>query len=378
MAKAKPLIDTAADVPEQFADPMIVSDPAPEIPVEPPTVSSPQRRGSGFLGMVAGGAIAAALGFGVALYAFPNGWQPVTTPSSELTDLTARLNAAEARLGEIDTSSAPADPRIEGLIADVSALRAAVETLPQQAGEADPRIGTLEQRLTALEAMPVGEGGSVSPAVIGALQADIVALRSQSQEQQGNEGEQLAAVEAAAKAAQDDVAAARAELDALVAKATATLALGRLQSALDAGSPLGPALAELEAAGVAPPQVLVDAGPAGIPTLVQLQDSFPADARAALEAARRANPGEGWTDRLGTFLQSQTGARSLTPTEGSDPDAVLSRAEDTLRQGNLTGTLDELGTLPPEAATALADWVAKATLRIDALAAVDGLAGNSP
>ncbi|MBV5276525.1 hypothetical protein JZU56_01410, partial [bacterium] len=63
------------------------------------------------------------------------------------------------------------------------------------------------------------------------------------------------------------------------------------------------------------------------PSAQALQASFPDSARTALEAALRANMGESWSERVGNFLRTQVGVRSLTPRDGPDPDAILSRAE---------------------------------------------------
>jgi len=113
-----------------------------------------------------------------------------------------------------------------------------------------------------------------------------------------------------------------------------------------------------------------------VPTLQSLRETFPNAARAALEAARQADMGAGWTDRITAFLQTQTGARSLTPREGTDPDAILSRAEAALASGDVAATLAELATLPEAAKPDLAAWQAQAQLRLDAAAALAGLTGS--
>lgn len=122
--------------------------------------------------------------------------------------------------------------------------------------------------------------------------------------------------------------------------------------------------------------MLADHAAAGLPTIASLRDSFPAAARDGLEAALRANMGESWTDRVSNFLRSQTGLRSLTPREGDDPDAVLSRAEAALEAGDVAGALAELERLPDAAKPALADWTASARVRLEAEAAFATLAAN--
>ena len=101
----------------------------------------------------------------------------------------------------------------------------------------------------------------------------------------------------------------------------------------------------------------------GIPTIADLRDSFEDAARQSLEDALRANMGESWTERVSNFLRSQTGLRSLTPREGDDPDAILSRAEAALGAGRIADALVELDAMPDAGKPALADWVAEAGIR---------------
>jgi hypothetical protein len=145
-----------------------------------------------------------------------------------------------------------------------------------------------------------------------------------------------------------------------------------LRAALDTGQAYTAAVAMLQGSDV--PAALSDHAATGLPTLANLQGSFPAAARAALDAALRANPGETWTDRVGTFLRSQTGARSVTPREGNDPDAVLSRAEAALATGDLDTALQEISALPDEAKAAMTDWTNLAEQRRAAAAAIETLA----
>jgi hypothetical protein len=111
-----------------------------------------------------------------------------------------------------------------------------------------------------------------------------------------------------------------------------------------------------------------------VPSLATLQDSFAEAARVALEAALRADMGDSWTDRAMSFFRTQTGARSLTPREGSDPDAILSRAEAALAKGDLATSLAELDSLPEVARAAMADWRSTADQRLLAITALRELA----
>ena len=101
---------------------------------------------------------------------------------------------------------------------------------------------------------------------------------------------------------------------------------------------------------------------------------FPPAARDALDAARLDDPNS--TKGIGAFLKRQLGARSTTPQEGNDTDAILSRAEDALKREDLSTALIELDALPPVAAEKMAGWVEMATQRRDALAAVNAVAAD--
>ena len=111
----------------------------------------------------------------------------------------------------------------------------------------------------------------------------------------------------------------------------------------------------------------------GLPSLQVLRQGFPDAARAALDASLRASKGDTWTERVSVFLRGQTGTRSLIPREGTDPDAVLSRAEAAVTAGDLALALTELAALPDAGKAAMADWLGLAAQRQDAVAAVQAL-----
>jgi hypothetical protein len=167
------------------------------------------------------------------------------------------------------------------------------------------------------------------------------------------------------------LAEVRAEAEAIALASARRAALLQLHSALDSGAPFAGALEVLADQSV--PAVLLDNAGAGLPNLQQLRDAFPDAAREALDAALRANMGESWAERVSNFLRNQTGARSLTPREGGDPDAVLSRAEAALAEGDLNGALSEIAALPEASQAAMAEWLAQAQLRQAAVQAVQDL-----
>jgi hypothetical protein len=222
-------------------------------------------------------------------------------------------------------------------------------------------------RLAALESKPMPAG--TDSAALDQLRADVAAIKTNG-----------AAVMSAQVQADLDakVQATEAKLTAIEqsaqAQAAATLtraALGQIAAALDSGAPYPSAIAALAGADIA--VVLTDNASAGLPSLQALQASFPDSARTALEAALRANMGESWSERVGNFLRTQVGVRSLTPRDGPDPDAILSRAEAALTAGDVAQALAEIATLPTPAQDALSAWRVRAQLRLDAQAALAAL-----
>lgn len=345
-------------------DPMAALQPQPPaepVPIPEPASRSGAPRRGGFVGGLLGGVIAAGAGFGVAQYV-PNGW-----PLADTTALTAQMDRQAQQIEALTAQIAAPDTALQDRVAALEA-----KTAPDLS-PFDTRLVALEQRLTAIEAMPMGDGASpaamaAQDAALKTLQAEVLALKTAAtpaavQAITAKAEQQLQQAEAAA-------AQIKADAEAMAKTAETRTALGRLRAALDSGAPYAailPALPDM-------PAVLSAHAETGLPTLAGLQDSFPAAARAALEAALRANMGESWSQRVTSFLRSQIGARSLEPREGTDPDAILSRAEAAVAVGDLTAALTEITALPAEAQPALADWRAMAEQRLAAVQAVADLA----
>ena len=305
---------------------------------------------------VLGGIVAALIGYGLA-QVVPNGW-PIaadTTLHEQLVAEGAQVQALKAQVLELgqrlDAAAALADrvaklesaPAPKG--ADVTVLEARIAGLEARpASGADP--AALAQLKSDVEALKASGAGIVSPAVQASLNAKVAETEAK-----------LAAIEDSAKTTS--------------AATMARAAVRQIAAAMDSGAPYSAAMADM--AGADLPAVLTDHATTGLPTLQGLQADFPAAARAALDAALRANMGASWTDRVANFLRAQTGVRALTPRDGTDPDAVLSRAESATAKGDLATALKEINALPPEGVAAMAEWQTKAQLRLDAEAAVQAL-----
>lgn len=331
----------------------------PSATPEPTPPKSPPAKRGGFVALLLGGAIAAGAGFGLAQYV-PGGW-----PLADTSALQAALDAQSKDIATLQAQLAEAAK----LAPRLAALESGSDLAPL-----NEAVAGLTDRVAAIESLPQ-DGSSASPAAIAALGAQLAKLQSEldalkSQPAAGNAPALAAEAEARLKEAEAQAAQMKAEAEALARAATARAALGRLQTALDTGAPFAAILPDL---GVEAPEALTAHAETGLPSLTKLQETFPEAARIALESALRADMGESWTERAASFLRSQTGARSLTPREGSDPDAILSRAEAALATGDLTTALTELAALPEVAQTAMADWRTMAEQRQAGEAALNAI-----
>ncbi|WP_434616241.1 COG4223 family protein [Tabrizicola sp. M-4] len=338
-----------------------------EAPIAPPPPAPPasSRAGMAFLGMVLGGVIAAGAGFGLARV------MPDLLPLGEDPSLAEMMAQQGAKIAALEEELA-FRPDLEEIVARLAALEAA--PTPASAVETEGEVATLRAAVAELQARPAASGGG-DPA----LAEEVALLREQVANLGAGGGvpaDVVAAVDAAEarlKEAEERAAALAREAEATAVAARRAAATERLAAALDSGAPFASALTEL---GSEIPAVLAENAAVGLPTIADLSDAFPDTARQSLEDALRANMGESWTDRVSNFLRSQTGLRSLTPREGNDPDAVLSRAEAALQAGDVARAITELSAMPEAGKPALADWLAMAQTRADAEAAVAALAQN--
>lgn len=311
-------------------------------------VASP---GGGFriLPLFAGGAVVAALGFGAAVGAYrfvPQvyGVMPAPGTDQRLSDHDKRLKDLAAQLAEMQPGPAGTSAETSAALADQAA---AIANL--QAGQKDiaAQIADFKARISQLESLPLTQGGAAAANVVAAAQA----------------------ASQAADAARADAERLQQEARAAARRADLTSALAALAVALENGQPLDPALGKLAALDIVLPPTLTDQAQ-GVPTLAALRDSFPQAAREALALSLPESAGNSLWGRMTAFLRSQSGARSLTPRAGDDPDAILSRAEAQLGAGDLGAALDEIARLPEAGRTRMAEWAGLAERRRAAQAAL--------
>lgn len=383
-------------------DPARPASPTPEAPAK----AAPQKSGGGFVPALLGGVIAAGIGFGTAVYMGGDILGGDDGVERALAAQGDSLAALDERLGELaDAMAAPADngidalsdqlgavaARIETLAGTVDTLQGGVASLENRLGGLDSGMSELAERLGAVERRPLTESSEAAQAAFSAYERDLEEVRAALEEQTEVNATLAAQLEerTAAAQAEIDAAAARAEelqaqaeeqariateqaeeqarlateqADARAAVAALREALASLDSALEKGAPFAEPLAVLSEKGEVP-QALTDAAADGVASLPDLRAAFPDLARDALDASIRETVGDDVTGRAYAFLRAQTGLRSLEPRDGDDPDAVLSRAEAALREGDLATTLSELEQLPPAGQDVLSDWMARAEQR---------------
>ena len=255
----------------------------------------------------------------------------------------ADTTAAEARLWAVEG-------RVEGLVAELESLRSMFGSLAEEGGA-----------ITADTA-----------ASIAAYRTRIDALQAQVDEITGRQGELTRAIAQAQSTASERVEEAQqlvetASETALTAQNQAALQtrLTEIESALQTGANFSSAAAAIaEISGHPVPEKLSQGA---VTTAEALGQEFPLLAHAAIRADIAATPTEGGLSGLGSFFKAQVATRSLTPQEGTSADAVLSRMEAALKQGDLPLVLAESNGLSEAAMAEVANWLADVSARADAL-----------
>jgi hypothetical protein len=282
--------------------------------------------------------------------------QPPAADPRPLTDLAARVAAAEQALGRISDL----DARLGKAEAAAAAPRAAQpdQALAARVTAAETAAREARSRAdAAFEAAQKASAPAASPADLQALAARVSAL------------------EQAAKAMQEKVAvtagADRAGRLAFVAVA--------LRGAVERGEPFAPEL------GAAKPLVpdaaalgaLEPFAASGVPRTAALARELSQLAGPMLSAAGTAPREGGIFDRLQQNAERLVRIRPISETPGDDAATVVARADAKASHGDLPGAIAELGALPPAVRAPAEPWMKKAQAQIAALAAARKLADDA-
>lgn len=366
---------------EDKVDQPVVSDPVPQ-------TSSETSGGASVLALIFGGIVAGAIGyFGANLV--PKETFDATELSESISQNASALANITADVEALKSAPAPELPDVEGqlttLAQSIDALSGDLSQL--QSGLSDTRdafnstVSDLDARLLALETAVPSAGALASGDELAALRARITEMTEDAQSRLADAQQEAAeisraaeeariAAEAEAAALREEAAAREAELQAMAERQAKIL---DLKSAVENGA----GFEELIQGIGDVPEVLQANAETGVPTVQDLKSSFPEVARLALAQSETVPDDASAGERMIAFLNRRTNARSLTPQEGDGPDAVLSRAEALLSDGDLPSAIAELDALPDGGKAALADWLAQANTRLEALDAVRQLSATN-
>lgn len=404
----------AADDPKQ-SEPTAGADRAPPQasppPAAPPHAAPPQgRSGGGFLSSLVAAIIGGLIGAGAVWYYLqqqePAGPDPEFTAAleqqgGEVASLSERLAAIEGDIGSLNEALDASDvgDAIEQLRMDAEgrfeSVTQALAAATERAEAVENRLAEADARIEELEARPIADPETANQVLrsevanmrqeveqateaarrqVETMQNDLAAVAEQTQQQILEAERRAAELEAQA---QERIRQAEAEAEATARAAEAEAALAQIEAAIDSGEPYPDVLETLRENAEEPvPDALASAADTGVPTIAELRADYPDAARDALRATAVATTEGDPADRFVAFLRTQTRARSLTPQEGDSPDAILSRAEAALADGDVAAALAELEALPEDGREAMQGWLDEARQRAEAVEAAETFLQN--
>lgn len=364
--------DTVEPEPTPIEDTTSIAPPAP--------IKEAVIQKQGFGGGLMGGAIAAVLGFGAAQI-YPDGW-PIGGASDELTaqiaDQQGTIDSLRSRIDDL-TAEVATKASTDAVAAGDSETASSVATQSDALAALEAQIGDgvapLVDRIVKLENRPLAEStDAATAAAIMSYDEKVAALRAETDMRLSNAQAMLATQLAETKELFENNAAKEAAAAQAAQRAAEAKAMLDIKSAMQSGKSFAEPLNSISTVEI--PVPLQRAAETGVVTQSSLQDAFPQLARDALQVALKDASGDSAGSRLGTFLRMQMGARSLAPKEGDDPDAVLSRVEAAVRQGDLSTAVETLNLLPESGQAVLANWKTQAQSRLEVTLAADALAAR--
>ena len=340
--------------PDLVADPFLQPD-SGSTPLPPPSarIEPVEPRRSSVMPMVLAGVLTAAIGFGLAWFLFreggPLGGDRLEAAESRLSDLEDRVAAAasgqqalEARVAHSATSDTT-----DALSGRIDALDAASKDAETAREDILASIEDLRQRPPELDAAATAAYERELAAMRKSFDDELQRIRSESEQ----------------------AVAARSEAVQASADAESLAALAAVEAAVDSGAAFQEPLDTLSGIDPELPVDPMRSYADGVPTLTSLQQDFPKAARTAINADLATQKGGGPI----SFFKAQLGLRSLAPTEGNSADAILSRAEAKLKEGDLRGAKAETDALSDPAKDAMSDWLGRAETRLAAKDALKAL-----
>lgn len=283
-------------------------------------------------------------------------------PPADLKPLEERIEALTRRIAVAEARPA-VDPA-------AFAPRAAAETLAARAERLSERLDALAARQQASDAEQIRRAEDLARSLNDRL-AQQASAETERVAAAGNAiAQRIAGAESTLAGRIAALELAQARIAALEARTARAAALDMMRLRLDAGQPLGNALAPFPAA---PPELARFAA-AAPPTEAALRLSFEDTARAARAASEAARDGQGVLESAASRLSGLvTVRRGEDVVWGDAAAAEIERARRALEAGDLDGAIARLGRLPPRAQEAMRPWVEQARALSAARAALAAL-----
>ena len=334
-------------------------------------------------GNVAAGALGAAAMLGLFLALYAAGASP---PGAEqnpkvASDVAALQNQMQELAKRPPPAPAAAAPGNTAGLANLEARVAKMETAANapRPVQTDP---ALAERIAKLEARPSTD---VSPQLAAATAAarDAKARADAAFEASQKNAQAVAAPPSNEKEVTELATRVAALEKAKTVDADRPLRLAfvaaALRSVVERGEPFAQELAALrplvaDAKGLAP---LEPFATAGVPRNAQLARELSAQSGAMMTAAGSTPRDGGLMDRLQQNAERLVRIRPISETPGDDPATVISRAEAKATNGNVSGAVAEIMSLPPAVRAPAEPWIRKAEAQQAALAAARNLSDSA-
>jgi len=346
------------------------------------TVLARDKQTSAFVPMLLGGIVSGAIGFGAAYYLFTSNLLTNGVTVAEIqTELSAEIENNADRISQNTTVTKEQDAALQDIVsrldahddqfkhhtdglATASSLSDALDSLNTRVESIEALAADMSQVIAKLEKRPVA--AALSNEVIEAYNSEVSKLM-----------ETMAAQRKEVETLLDEANAEKAQTSEMARNTQARITLNAIQTAFNSGQGFAAELEEFSKLSTTPiPSNLLEIAATGVTGLETLSDAFPEAARGAIAAERSGDSYDGTTQSLLGFLKSQVQARSVTPKEGTDADAVLSRAEAALRGGQLEIAVKEVQTLQSPAKEAMKVWQSKAQERLNLIEALNSLSAG--
>lgn len=307
-----------------------------------------------FFAGLGGAAIVALAFFGVWLAGFVPARH--ASPADAATASVAALNERLAKIESVAKTPA-SDPGISERLsaADnaVKSLGIALAALNKRGDEVAARADAADKAITELrdsvQGLSRNTSASLSPADIEAFQKRLTTLEQAVRSTTGDKAARLA------------------------------LTAGALRDAVIRGVPFNAELEEAQALGADEKHLapLAPFAASGVPSAAALAQELRVSIPALAKASGGQAPGADFLDRLQANASKLVRIRPLGTPAGDDPSAVLARIEVESTQGDIDGTLADLGKLDASTRALVRDWTAKAQSRQAAITAARQFAADT-